>query len=170
MSTDARTLVPPTPAATEGAPSRPLRVLRLYAICAVGATVVAAIAPWLWHRGDAPHRPTMVLDRVLGNWLWWDGEWYLRERALSGMAEALLGIAGELYLPFLVANAQAFAKGLERLEISVWGLPYVLSPFKYQVKCLDLIREKFAALNAEHRAALRSVLERTGCWKHLDAK
>src|SRR2546428_11165702 len=28
-----------------------------------------------------------------------DGEWYLRERALSGMAEALLGIAGELYLP-----------------------------------------------------------------------
>ena len=99
-----------------------------------------------------------------------DGEWYLRERALSGMAEALLGIAGELYLPFLVANAQAFAKGLERLEISVWGLPYVLSPFKYQVKCLDLIREKFAALNAEHRAALRSVLERTGCWKHLDAK
>ena len=77
MSTDARTLVPPTPAATEGAPSRPLRVLRLYAICAVGATVVAAIAPWLWHRGDAPHRPTMVLDRVLGNWLWWDGEWYL---------------------------------------------------------------------------------------------
>ena len=40
-----------------------------------------------------------------------DGEWHPREQALGGMAEALLKIAGELYLPFLVANAEAFAKG-----------------------------------------------------------
>jgi hypothetical protein len=99
-----------------------------------------------------------------------DGEWYPPDQALSGTAEALLRIAGELYLPFLVANAEAFAKGVERLEISVWGLPYALSPFKYQVKCLDLIRGKFAALDAEHRTALQPVLERTGCWEHLAAK
>ena len=68
-----------------------------------------------------------------------------------------------------VANAEAFAKGVERLEINVWGLPYALSPFKYQVKCLDLIRGKFAALDAEHRAALQPVLEHTGCWEHLVA-
>jgi len=98
-----------------------------------------------------------------------DGAWYPREQALSGMAEALLRIAGELYLPFLVANAEAFAKGVERVEINVWGLPYALSPFKYQVKCLDLIREKFAALSVENRTALRPVLERTGCWAHLAA-
>jgi glutathione S-transferase len=95
------------------------------------------------------------------------GEWYPREQALSGMAEALLAIAGELYLPFLVANAQAFARGIERLEINVWGLPYALSPFKYQVKCLKQLREKFENLDAEHRKALRPVLERTGCWAHL---
>ncbi|MFX5945267.1 hypothetical protein ABTE62_19435, partial [Acinetobacter baumannii] len=58
-----------------------------------------------------------------------DGEWHPRERALGGMAEALLRIAGELYLPFLVANERAFAAGLERLEIKVWGLPYALAPF-----------------------------------------
>jgi hypothetical protein len=58
-----------------------------------------------------------------------EGEWYSRERALGGMADALLKIAGELYLPFLVANAEAFAKGLERLEMNVWGLPYSLAPF-----------------------------------------
>jgi glutathione S-transferase len=84
-----------------------------------------------------------------------NGKWYPREQALSGMAEALLRIAGELYLPFLAANAEA------------WGLPYALSPFKYQVKCLNLIRGKFAALDAEHRTALRPVLEPTGCWEHL---
>lgn len=98
-----------------------------------------------------------------------DGEWYPREQALSGMAEALLKIAGELYLPFLVANEQAFAKGLERLEINVWGLEYALSPFKYQVKCLRLLREKFAALASADRSALQGVLERTGCWPHLVA-
>ena len=84
-----------------------------------------------------------------------DGAWYPREQALSGMSEALLRIAGELYLPFLVANAEAFAKGVERLEINVWGLPYALSPFKYQVKCLNLLRDKFAALDAEHGAEAR---------------
>jgi hypothetical protein len=97
-----------------------------------------------------------------------DGQWYPREQALGGFAEALLQIAGELYLPFLVANADAFAKGLERLEIDVWGLRYALSPFKYQVKCLDQLRDKFAALTVDDRAALRPVLERTGCWVHLN--
>jgi hypothetical protein len=78
-----------------------------------------------------------------------------------------LRIAGELYLPFLAANAEAFAKGLDRLEINVWGLPYALAPFKYQVKCLQQLRYKFAALDPESRAALRPMLERTGCWDHL---
>ena len=96
-----------------------------------------------------------------------DGTWYPREQALSGMSEALLRIAGELYLPFLAANAEAFANGMERLEIEVWGLRYALSPFKYQVKCLQLLRDKFAALGSKSRASLRPVLERTGCWRHL---
>ena len=86
---------------------------------------------------------------------------------LGRFAEGLLRIAGELYLPFLVANADAFAKGLERLQIDVWGLSYALSPFKYQVKCLNQLRDKFAALTVQDRAALRPVLERTGCWAHL---
>ena len=98
-----------------------------------------------------------------------DGEWFRREQALGGWVEALLRIAGELYLPFLVANAEAFASGLERLEIRVWDLPYTLAPFKYQVKCLQQLRDKFVALDASDRAALRPILERTGCWKPLAA-
>jgi hypothetical protein len=96
-----------------------------------------------------------------------EGEWHPRAQALGGMAEALLRIAGELYLPFLVANAEAFAKGLDRLEVNVWGLTYALAPFKYQVKCLQQLRDKFAALGAEGRATLKPLLERTGCWVHL---
>lgn len=98
-----------------------------------------------------------------------EGEWYPRERALGGMTEALLKIAGELYLPFLAANAEAFARGVERLEIRAWGLPYALAPFKYQVKCLQQLRDKFSALDEGSRAALQPVLQRTGCWAHLAA-
>src|SRR6201996_870347 len=47
-----------------------------------------------------------------------DGEWHSREQTITGMAEALLKIAGELYLPFLVANADAFDRGVERLEMN----------------------------------------------------
>src|SRR6202035_5256070 len=90
-----------------------------------------------------------------------EGEWYPRERALRGWVEALLLIAGELYLPFLVANAKAFATGLERLEIKVWDLPLALAPFKYQVKCLQQLRGKFAALNAQDRGAVQPILGRT---------
>ena len=97
-----------------------------------------------------------------------EGKWHPRAQALGGWAEALLRIAGELYLPFLVANADAFAKGLERLEINVWERSYALSPFKYQVKCLEQLRAKFTALAEQDRAALRPVLERTGCWAHLN--
>jgi len=96
-----------------------------------------------------------------------DGEWHQRERVLNGWVEALLRIAGELYLPFLVANAEAFARGLERLEIEVWGLPYALAPFKYQVKCLHQLRDKFAALESGDRDALQPILARTGCWDPL---
>jgi hypothetical protein len=96
-----------------------------------------------------------------------EGEWVSREQALGGMAEALLKIAGELYLPFLAANAEAFLEGVDRLEINVWGLTYALAPFKYQVKCLQQLRDKFAGLDAETKSALRPVLERTGCWRHL---
>jgi hypothetical protein len=99
-----------------------------------------------------------------------DGKWHPRERVLNGWVEALLRIAGELYLPFLVANAEAFARGLERLEIEVWGLPYALAPFKYQVKCLHQLRDKFAALDVGDRDALQPILARTGCWEPLLAK
>ncbi|HEY3795752.1 MAG TPA: glutathione S-transferase N-terminal domain-containing protein [Bradyrhizobium sp.] len=98
-----------------------------------------------------------------------EGEWYPRQRALGGWVEALLRIVGELYLPFLVANAQAMARGLERLEIEVWGLRYALSPFKYQIKCLDQLRGKFAALDTSDREALHPILARTGCWEPLTA-
>jgi glutathione S-transferase len=96
-----------------------------------------------------------------------EGEWWPFERVMSGAARDLLALAGELYLPFLTANEQAWAKGLDKLEMRVWSLDYTLAPFKYQVKCLTWLRDRFAALDPEDRARLELVLRETGCWPHL---
>ena len=40
-------------------------------------------------------------------------------------------------------------------------------PFKYQAKCPQLLRGKFAALNSADRDALRPILTRTGCCEPL---
>ncbi len=98
-----------------------------------------------------------------------EGEWWPFERVMSGAARDLLALAGELYLPFLTANEQAWAKGLDKLEMRVWRLDYTLAPFKYQVKCLTWLRDRFAALDPEGRARLEPVLRETGCWPHLTA-
>lgn len=98
-----------------------------------------------------------------------EGEWWPFDRALSGAARDLLRLAGELYLPFLDANERAFADGRETLEMEVWSLPYVLTPFKYQVKCRERLRRRFAALDEDARGRLRPVLTETGCWDRLSA-
>jgi hypothetical protein len=54
-----------------------LPVVRFYLIIAGTLTALVAVAPRIWTRGNAPPRPHMVADVVLGNWLWWDGGWYL---------------------------------------------------------------------------------------------
>jgi hypothetical protein len=40
-------------------------------------TGLVAIAPRLWSQGTAPPRGHVAFDAIIGNWLWWDGQWYL---------------------------------------------------------------------------------------------
>lgn len=56
------------------------------------------------------------------------------------------------------------------LKINIRGVPYMLSPFKYHVKCLYQICAKFAALDPADREALQPVLEHTDCWPYLSEK
>lgn len=98
-----------------------------------------------------------------------DGAWRNTEDGVSAWAIDLLRIVGELYLPFLVANERAAVEGKERLEFAAWGMPYVLSPFKYQIKCLTALRSAFAALTERERLAIAPILDSTGCLPHLIA-
>jgi hypothetical protein len=91
-----------------------------------------------------------------------EGEWR-KGRERPAIIEQLLRIAGEIYFPFLIANAAAAAKGAEALTFEALGLPFTQGVFKYQVKCLDALRAAYHALSPNVREELDPLLARTGC-------
>lgn len=99
-----------------------------------------------------------------------EGDWIESVDDLPEATLALLRLAGEVYLPFLRANAEAVASGAEHFETTLLGKPYAQAPFGYQAKCLAWLREELAGLSDDDRARVRPVLEATGCWEQLDRK
>ncbi|WFL76229.1 glutathione S-transferase [Altererythrobacter arenosus] len=78
-----------------------------------------------------------------------EGEWADEP---SDAALELLGVAGEVYAPFLAANAAALAAGAEELEMEAMGHRYRQAPFKYQAKCLADLRARYTGLADGDRA------------------
>jgi hypothetical protein len=92
-----------------------------------------------------------------------EGMWRAPGEARAGIVEAMLAFAGEVYFPFLVANAKAVADGKETFSFTALGMPYEQGAFKYQVKCLETLRRMYAETPVEAKAELDPLLERTGC-------
>ena len=91
-----------------------------------------------------------------------ESDWLGRD-ALPDSLRALFAEVGRVYAPFLLANADALARGAERVERTIDGRPWVQSPFPYQGKCLQKLREGHAALAPADRRAVDAVLAGTGC-------
>jgi glutathione S-transferase len=95
-----------------------------------------------------------------------DGEWR-KAGERPAIVERLLGLAGEIYFPFLLANEAAAARGEETFKFEALGLSFAQGVFKYQVKCLETLRGAYRALASNVRGGLDPLLERTGCRKPL---
>jgi len=80
---------------------------------------------------------------------------------------ALLRLVGELYLPFLQANAAAAGVGEQSFSTNLLGKPYAQGVFPYQVKCLTWLHEELAGLSGAPLARTSAALRETGCWEAL---
>jgi glutathione S-transferase len=68
--------------------------------------------------------------------------------------------AGELFLPWSIANAAALANPEEEFTVTLRGRPWKQKPQKYHAKSLDALRAKYAAI--KDRAALGAILDKAG--------
>ncbi len=128
-------------------------------------TLASDPTPQARMRRDAPYTEHWLrrLDDASGV----EGDWDPESLAADRAAVALLHLAGEVYLPFLAANARAIEAGAETLHVRLAGRDYTQPPFGYQKKCLESLRAALAELPAATRDALRPTLEATACWATL---
>ena len=88
---------------------------------------------------------------------------WIRPDATPGTLRALFTEVGRVYVPFLLANAEAVARRSDAVTCTIDGRPWTQQPFPYQAKCLVWLREGYAALAPGARAAVDAVLAGTGC-------
>ena len=98
------------------------------------------------------------------SWLPVDGDagWSSLD-ALPPATTRLLHEIGQTYAPFMIANAQALMSGADEVVCALEGGTYRQAPFKYQAKCLQWLREGYAALSDDDRSRVDAVLAGTGC-------
>jgi glutathione S-transferase len=87
---------------------------------------------------------------------------WLARGSLPETFRALLGEAGRVYAPFLLANAAALAAGSDRVECSIDGRRWTQRPFPYQGKCLEWLRADRALLSPADRRFVDESLAGTG--------
>jgi glutathione S-transferase len=96
-----------------------------------------------------------------------EGRWRAPEAPQTEAVTALLNLAGEIYFPFLIANAEASEKGAKTFSVTLLGRSYSQGTFKYQAKCLAELRGAYARLDAAAKARVDPLLAEAGCLEPL---
>lgn len=93
-----------------------------------------------------------------------DGSWESDNDILSDMISGLLEIAGDMYLPYLRANAEAIRARSKEMEIRLCNVKMRQASFGYQAKCLNWLKAEFNALSSVERNKIQPLMQDTGCW------
>jgi glutathione S-transferase len=96
-----------------------------------------------------------------------EGEWRTGDTPLPAAITDLLKIAGEIYFPFLEANARAIDSGAGTFSLPLPGGTYSQGAFKYQARCLADLRAAYARLDAAAKASIDPLLADSNCLNSL---
>ena len=91
-----------------------------------------------------------------------NSSWTSLEESPTSLKEIMKEF-GRMYVPALVANANAIMKGEETWETEIDGSIWKQRSFPYQAKCFKWIKEEFKALNAHDQLRVKTFLDGTGC-------
>ena len=116
--------------------------------------------PQAMMRGDYPYtyRWLAHMDDLSGH----EGQWAEQP---SDCALGLARLAGQVYAPFLAANAAAADAGEDEFLFEAMGHSYQQGTFKYQIKCLADLRGRYAALTSTSRASVNQWIGQE--WREL---
>lgn len=95
------------------------------------------------------------------------GDWISPSDPLPTAVMELLQICGQVYFPFLLANAAAIDKGEKSFTLTLMGKPFTQDVFKYQAKCLAWLREEYSGLTGDAKERVDAVLKETACFDPL---
>ena len=91
-----------------------------------------------------------------------NSNWTLLEESPTSLKEIRKEF-GRMYVPALIANANAIMQDEETWETEIDGSVWKQRAFPYQAKCLKWIKEEFDALNENDQSRVKTFLDGTGC-------
>ena len=91
-----------------------------------------------------------------------NSDWTPLEESPASLKEIMKEF-GIMYVPALLANANAIMQGEETWEAEIDGSVWKQRAFPYQAKCLKWIKEEFDALNENDQSRVKTFLDGTGC-------
>ena len=96
-----------------------------------------------------------------------EGEWRDPASPIGPGLEGLLVLIGEVFLPYMVANAAAVRSGAPKVSVTLRGMPFLARTASYRSDCLGWLRVALADALAAGAADLESTLRHHGCWDAL---
>lgn len=123
--------------------------------------------PLFRHFGCDPAPARVMRERAPGVYEWTARMWNARPArfdgaplpdAIAGDLGALLAIVTQAYLPYLEANAHAYAQGARRVRYQAQGTTYDEPTKPYRVWCRDRLRDSLLRLDAAERSAVEQAL------------
>ncbi len=96
-----------------------------------------------------------------------EGDWREPGSPLGPGVERLLALIGEVYLPYMAANATAVAAGEPTVTLQLRGRPFAARANSYKADCLGWLKIFLAQALDAGAADLEATLRRHGCWEAL---